>query len=132
MPKPDPAQLSRRERQIMDIVYALEQATAAEIHERLPDPPSYSAVRALLAKLETKGHLKHKEKGPRYVYLPTVARKRASESAIQRLVNTFFGGSTTQAVNTMISMSAKDLSREELERLSEIIEEAKQQEEGEQ
>ena len=128
MPKPDPAQLSRRERQIMDIVYALEQATAAEIHERLPDPPSYSTVRALLAKLETKGHLKHKEQGPRYVYLPTVARKRARESAIQRLVNTFFGGSTTQAVNTMISMSAKDLSRDELERLAKTIEEAKQEE----
>ncbi len=82
--------LSRRERQIMDIIYQLVQATAAEVLENLPDPPSYSAVRAMLKILEDKGHLRHKQQGPRYVFLPKVSREKAKRSAVQHLLQTFF------------------------------------------
>ena len=84
--------LSRRERQIMDIVYEAGQASAADVLDRLPDPPSYSAVRAMLRVLEEKGHLRHKQDGPRYVYLPTVSRDEARRSALRRLLRTFFDG----------------------------------------
>lgn len=119
--------LSRRERQIMEIVYALGQATAAEVHERLPEPPSYSAVRALLRILEEKGHLKHEADGPRYVYLPTLERSAASQSALTQLVSTFFDGSTTQAVAALLDMSATRMSDDELEELSRRIEQARKE-----
>ena len=119
--------LSRRERQIMEIVYALGQATAAEVLERLPEPPSYSAVRALLRILEDKGHLKHEADGPRYVYLPTVPRSAASQSALRQLVSTFFEGSTTQAVAALLDMSATRMSDDELEELSRRIDQARKE-----
>ncbi len=114
--------LTRRERQIMDIVYQHGDATAAEVQKHLPDPPGYSAVRAMLRLLEEKGHLKHRQDGPRYVYAPTVPRERARQSAARRLLDTFFGGSTAQAVATLLDVSTSGMSDEELERLAEMIE----------
>jgi predicted transcriptional regulator len=99
----------------------------AEVLDDLPDPPSYSAVRALLRVLEEKGHVEHEEDGPRYAYGPTVPRSEALESAMQRLVRTFFDGSTERAVAAFLDMSAADLSEEELERLAELIEQAKEE-----
>ena len=90
--------LSRRERQIMDIIYQRGQATAAEVMESLPDPPSYSAVRAMLRLLEEKGHLRHEQDGPRYVFKPTLARDRAKKSALKQMLQTFFDGSIEQAL----------------------------------
>src|SRR5918997_3668745 len=109
-------QLSRRERQIMDIIYARGQATAAEVTAALADAPSYSAVRALLRILEEKGHLRHHQQGPRYVFLPTVSRDRARRSALRSLVRTFFDGSPAQAAAALIDQA--DLTDEEFERLS--------------
>ena len=119
--------LSRRERQIMEIVYGLGQATAADVHERLPEPPSYSAVRALLRILEEKGHLEHQADGPRYIYLPTLPRTAASQSALKQLVSTFFDGSTTQAVAALLDMSATRMSDDELEELSRRIDQARKE-----
>lgn len=117
--------LSRRERQIMDAVYRRGQATAAEVHHDLPNRPSYSAVRAMLRTLEEKGHLRHEEQGPRYVYRPTVSREKAKRSALRHLLNTFFEGSVEQAVAALVEGSAAKLSPKELDRLSELIEETK-------
>jgi predicted transcriptional regulator len=122
-----PGQLSRRERQIMDAIYQLGRATAAEVLERLPDPPSYSAVRAMLRVLEEKGHLRHEQDGPRYIYIPTVQRDRARRTALRHLVSTFFDGSVEDAVATLIGMSEGDLSKPELDRLARLIDEAKAQ-----
>ncbi len=119
--------LSRRERQIMDIIYQRRQATAAEVMEHLPDPPSYSAVRALLRVLEEKGHVRHKQDGPRYVFYPTVSRDRARQSALKQVVGTFFEDSTGQAVATLLDMSAKEMSDVELDRLAELIEQARKE-----
>jgi predicted transcriptional regulator len=119
--------LSRRERQIMEIVYQRGQASVAEVLEDLPDPPSYSAVRALLRILEEKGHLKHEQDGPRYVYMPTVPRAKARDSAMQRLVRTFFDGSPEKAAAAFLDMSAARLSEDELDRLAEMIEQARRE-----
>src|SRR5947199_2948495 len=108
--------LSRRERQIMDILYQRGRASASEIHEALPDRPSYSAVRAKLRVLEEKGHVRHQEQALRYVYLPTVARDTARRSALRHLVSTFFEGSVEQAVAALVDLSTSNLSREELDR----------------
>lgn len=117
--------LSRRERQIMDVIYQLGAATAAEVMERLPEPPSYSAVRAMLRLLEEKGHLEHEQDGPRYVYKPTLAQEKASRSALKHLVETFFEGSTEQAVAALLDLSRTKLSDDELDRLSQLIKQAK-------
>jgi predicted transcriptional regulator len=117
--------LSRRERQIMDVIYARGQATAAEVTSALPDPPSYSAVRALLRILEQKGHLRHQEDGPRYVFLPTVPRERARKSALRNLVRTFFDGSPVQAAAALIDQA--ELSDDDVARLSELIERARKE-----
>lgn len=117
--------LSRRERQIMDIVYARGQATAAEVAEALPDPPSYSAVRALLRILEQKGHLRHEADGPRYVFLPTVPRDRARRSAMKNLVRTFFDGSAAQAAAALLDTAR--LSDDDVTRLSALIERARKE-----
>lgn len=117
--------LTRRERQIMDIVYRFERATAQEVRENLPDAPSYSAVRALLRVLEEKGHLTHVQEGPRYVYLPTLPREKARRSAMKRLLRTFFDDSAGKAAAALLSMTASDLSESELERLHSLIEEAR-------
>jgi len=127
MAAPARAQLSRRERQIMDVIYRLDRATAADVHDALPDRPSYSTVRALLRVLEGKGHLRHVEDGPRYVYFPTVPRERARESALRQVVATFFGGSTEAAVATLLDLSAARLSDSELNRLAGLIAQAKKE-----
>jgi predicted transcriptional regulator len=117
--------LSRRERQIMDVIYARGHATAAEVTAALPDPPSYSAVRALLRILEQKGHLRHEEDGPRYVFLPTVSRDRARKSALRNLVRTFFDGSPAQAAAALIDQA--DLSEADVARLAAMIEKARKE-----
>lgn len=124
---PENVTLSRRERQIMDILYRLGSATAAEVQEHLPEAPSYSAVRALLRILEDKGHLKHEYDGPRYVYAPIVSRPVAQKSALKQMLKTFFDGSASQAVAALLDMSAKDLSDSELERLARMVEQAKRE-----
>ena len=124
---PEVVTLSRRERQIMDILYRLGSATAAEVQEHLPEAPSYSAVRALLRILEDKGHLKHEYDGPRYVYAPIVSRPIAQKSALKQIVRTFFDGSASQAVAALLDMSAKDLSETELEKLALLVEQAKRE-----
>ncbi len=111
----------------MDIVYQLEQVTAAEVMERLPDPPSYSAVRAMLRILEEKGHLKHSQDGPRYVYSPTVDAAEASRSALRHVMSTFFEGSAAQAMAAFLDETAKEISQEELDKLSKLIESAKRE-----
>lgn len=127
MERPVEGDLSRRERQIMDVIYRRTRATAAEVMEDLPDPPSYSAVRAMLRVLEEKGYLRHEQSGPRYVFLPTVPREKASRSALKRLVKTFFGGSTEQTVAALLDMSAEKLSGEELDRLADLIDRARKE-----
>lgn len=118
--------LSRRERQIMDIVYRHGRATAAEVLARLPSPPSYSAVRAMLRILEEKGHLAHTQDGPRYVYRPTVAPAEARRTALQHVLRTFFGGSASAAMAALLDEAASEVSGEELERLAALIEDAQQ------
>ncbi len=124
MARKDEAQLSRRERQIMEIVYRKGSATAAEVHGELADPPSYSAVRALLRVLEEKGHLRHRQDGPRYVFSPTVPRDRARRTALQRLVGTFFAGSVTDTVAALLDLESDRLDDAELERLSALVADA--------
>jgi predicted transcriptional regulator len=118
-------ELSRRERQIIDILYAQGRATAAEVQSLLPDPPSYSAVRAMLRILEEKGHVHHEQDGPRYVYLPTVARDNAKRSAMRHVLQTFFDGSTAQAISALLDDSSAKLSDAELDRLARMIEHAR-------
>jgi predicted transcriptional regulator len=119
--------LSRRERQIMDIIYQRGRATAQEVMESLPDPPSYSAVRAMLRLLEEKGLLRHEQDGPRYIFLPTLAREKARKSALKQMLKTFFGDSTEQAVAALLDLSRSKLSKDELDRLSQMIEEARKE-----
>jgi predicted transcriptional regulator len=111
----------------MEIVYRLGQATAADVLAELPDPPSYSAVRAHLRILEDKGHLRHDQEGTRYVFRPTVARDRARRSALKQLVRTFFDGSAEQAVTALLDMSHSKLSAGDLDRLSGLIEKARKE-----
>jgi len=127
MPKPSPATFTRREREIMDILYRRGRATAAEVLEDMDSPPTYSAVRALLRILEEEGHIKHVQEGPRYVYLPAVARNDARKSALSHVVTTFFDGSVEQVVATLVESSKSKLSKDELERLSQLIEKAKKE-----
>jgi BlaI family transcriptional regulator, penicillinase repressor len=119
------ARLSRREREIMDILYAAEALTAAEVRERMPDAPSYSAVRAHLRILEDKGHIRHEEVGPRYVYTPVVSRAKARKSALKQLVHTFFDGSPEQAVAALLDESK--LGKPELDRLAKLIADARKE-----
>jgi predicted transcriptional regulator len=122
-----PAGLSRRERQIMDILYQRGKASAAEVREAMPDAPSYSAVRAMLRVLEEKGHVKHQAEGLKYVYVPTIAREKAKRSAVKHVLETFFGGSPEQIVAALLDVSSTRLTREELDRMSEMIEKAKKE-----
>ena len=121
----DHRDLSRRERQILDILYQRGQATAAEVQAALPEPPSYSAVRALLRILEDKGHVRHEQDGPRYVYLPTVARDNAQRSAMRHMLQTFFDGSAEQAISALLDDSSAKLSSAELDRLARMIDTAR-------
>jgi predicted transcriptional regulator len=109
----------------MEIVYGLGRATAAEVRQNLPDPPSYSAVRAMLRILEDKGHLKHTSDGPRYVFLPTVPREQARTTALKGLIHTFFDGKPERAMAALLDLGDDDLDIETLERLAETIEEAR-------
>ena len=125
MKTPSHIELSRRERQIVDILYAQGRATAAEVQSLLPEPPSYSAVRAMLRILEEKGHVRHEQDGPRYIYLPTVARENAKRSAMRHMLQTFFDGSTAQAISALLDDSSAKLSDAELDRLARMIEDAR-------
>jgi len=118
---------SRRERQIMDVLYRKGRATVAEILEGIPDPPSYSAVRAMLRVLEEKKHIRHEEKDLRYVYVPVVTREKARRSAVAHLLDTFFDGSAEQAVATLLNVSARDLTAEDFDRLAALIDEARKE-----
>lgn len=121
------SELSRRERQIMDIVYRRGKATAADVLDDLPDPPSYSAVRAALRLLEEKGLLAHEMDGKRYVYLPTTPRTQARTTALRHLLRTFFNGSPEQVVNALLEDARP--SPQELDRLAKLIDEARTGEE---
>ena len=120
--------LSRRERQIMDILYQRGKASASDVREAMEDAPSYSAVRAMLRVLEDKGHARHQAEGLKYVYVPTVPRDKAKRSAVKHLLETFFAGSPEQIVAALLDVSATRLTREELDRMGEMIERAKREE----
>jgi predicted transcriptional regulator len=113
--------LSRRERQILDILYRQGRATAAEIQAALPDPPSNSATRTLLRILEEKGHIRHESDGPRFVFLPSVSRQKARVSALRHMLNTFFDGSAADAAAALVDGSAAKMSKAELDQLESII-----------
>src|SRR5215467_15841529 len=124
MPKPHSA-MSRRERQIMDILYAKQRATAAQVMESMADPPGYSAVRTLLATLESKGYVKHRRDGAKYVYEPIVRHSKASRSAIAHLIQTFFEGSRGRAAAALLDVSPSQFSEEELDELDQLIKKAR-------
>ncbi|MEE9169934.1 MAG: BlaI/MecI/CopY family transcriptional regulator [bacterium] len=125
MKKESQINLSRRERQIMDIIYQRGEASAADIMNRLPNPPSYSAVRAMLRVLEEKGHLRHRQEGQRYVFVATLPRDKAKRTALRHLLQTYFDGSIEQAVAALLDVSATQLSDADLDRLSHLIDQAK-------
>ena len=120
-------ELSRRERQILDVIYKSGRATAADVQQGMPNAPSYSAVRTLLRILEDKGHVRHEEDGARYVYMPTIERDRAKRSALRHMLNTFFDGSATQAIAALLDEDAKRLSREDWTRLEQMIDRARKE-----
>jgi predicted transcriptional regulator len=119
--------LSRRERQIMDILYQRGKASASEVRESMEAAPGYSAVRAMLRVLEEKGHVQHQAEGLKYVYVPVVARDKAKRSAVKHVMETFFNGSAEQIVAALLDVSSTRLTREELDRMSEMIEKAKKE-----
>jgi BlaI family penicillinase repressor len=121
------AGLSRRERQIMDILYQRGKSSASEVRTAMPNPPSNSAVRAMLRVLEEKGYVKHQEEGLKYVYLPTVARDKAKRSAVKHLLDTFFHDAPDQIVAALLDVSSTRLTREELDRMAGMIEKAKRE-----
>jgi len=125
--KPKPNALTRRERQIMDILYKLERATVGEVLSKLGDKPNYSTVRAQLRVLEEKGHVRHEEQGLRYVYVPCVPREVARRSALRHLVETFFEGSTEKAVAALLGGEGWKISSEELDRLASVIAKGKEE-----
>src|SRR5215475_12470945 len=120
-------QLSRRERQIMDILYQRGKSSASEVRQAMPDAPSYSAVRALLRILEEKGHIRHQAEGLKYVYLPTVAADKAKRSAVKHLLETFFKDSPEQVVAALLDVSSTRLTSDELDRMGQMIERAKRE-----
>jgi BlaI family transcriptional regulator, penicillinase repressor len=121
------AGLSRRERQIMEILYQRGKASASEVREAMEDAPGYSAVRAMLRVLEEKGHVKHQAEGLKYVYVPVVAREKAKRSAVKHVLDTFFAGSPEQIVAALLDVSSARLTNEELDRMAELIEKAKRE-----
>ena len=121
------AGMSRRERQIMEILYQRGKASASEIREAMEDAPSYSAVRAVLRVLEEKGHVKHQAEDLKYVYVPTVNRDKAKRSAVKHLMGTFFNDSPKQIVAALLDVSSQRLTREELDQMAEMIERAKRE-----
>jgi predicted transcriptional regulator len=125
--KPKPNALSRRERQIMDILYKVERASVGQVLSKLADKPSYSTVRAQLRVLEEKGHVRHEEHGLRYVYFPAVPRDVARRSALRHLVETFFDGSTEKVVAALLGGEVDRISPEELDRLAHLIAKGRQE-----
>jgi predicted transcriptional regulator len=123
---PQSDQLSRRERQVMDVVLELGEATARDVQERLPKAPSYSAVRAVLTRLVDQGHLRYRESGPRYVYKPAEQRTRLRAAALRRTVDTFFEGSAASAISALLGISASELSQAELDELAQAIQAARE------
>ncbi len=121
------AGLGRRERQIMDVVYRLGEASVGDVLEQLPDPPSYSSVRTMIRLLESKGFLKHRRVGTKYVYWPTQSLEAASRSALRHVMKTFFSGSATDAVAAILDDSAKKLTDEDLTRLEQLIDKAREE-----
>jgi len=119
--------LSRRERQIMDVIFRRGDATVSDVLEGLPEPPSYSAVRATLVILEGKGLLRHRKEGRRFVYSPTTTRRKARRSALEHILNTFFDGSAEGAVAALLEMPSSDLSPETLDRIKTLIKEAEKE-----
>lgn len=122
-----PLDLSRRERQILELIYRLGRATAAEVLEHLPDAPTYTTVRGLLRVLESKGHVRHEEDGGRYVYYPTMTKQRAAKSVMHHVVKTFFDGSPAQAMAALLG-TERELAEDELDRLAKLVEQARRKE----
>ena len=122
-----PPDLSRRERQILDVLYRAGRATAADVRKGMADAPSYSAVRTLLRILEDKGHVRHEQDGARYVYMPRVERERAKRSALRHMVHTFFEGSATQAIAALLEEDSKRLSDEDWIRLKAMVDRARKE-----
>lgn len=124
---PDPTYLSKRERQIMDVIYAHGEATAAQVHARIPHPPMQGALRTMIRILEQKGYLTHRQEGRQFVYRPTQPRGRAGRSALSRVLDVFFGGSLEKAVAAHLSDPGRTrrLAADELQRLANLVEEAK-------
>jgi BlaI family transcriptional regulator, penicillinase repressor len=120
-----PQHLSKREQQIMDVLYREGRATAAGVRAGMTDPPSYSAVRTLLRILEDKGHVRHEQDGVRYVYVPTVTAAKAQRSALKHIIDTFFGGSASRGMAALFELSVADLDEDELRRLRQMIDEAR-------
>lgn len=116
--------LSRRERQIMDVIYRRSEASAAEVHESMPDPPSYSAVRAMLRILEDKGYVTHKRVGRRYVFVPTISREKATKSVLRNLLSTFFEGSVEKAVAALLDVDSTRLSPSDYDKISRLVKKA--------
>jgi predicted transcriptional regulator len=126
MPRPQRREkLGARERQIMDAIYQAGEASVADVLERLPDPPSYSAVRTMIRLLETKGLLRHRQVGTKYVYRPVQSPEVAKRSALQHLMRTFFGGSATDAVAAILHPSVTKLTDDDIQRLEQLIDEAR-------
>ncbi len=123
----EPQPLSRRERQILDVIYHLGRATASEVLERMADAPTYTTVRGLLRVLESKGHVRHEEEEGRYVYFPTLTKQRAAKTALKHVVSTFFDGSPSAAMAALLG-SERGLSEQEIERLAELVERAREKE----
>lgn len=119
--------LSRREREILDILYRQGKATASDVREAMTDAPTYSGVRGMLRVLEEKGHVKHESDGLKYVYTPVINPEKAKKSAVEHLVETFFRDAPEQVVAALLDVSSKRLTREELDRMSEMIEQAKRE-----
>jgi BlaI family penicillinase repressor len=127
MAKPHYAHLSRRESQIMDIVYRLGEASVADVHQRMPDQPPYNSVRVTLGILEKKGYVRHRQEGQRYLYAPVVSPEKAKRSALRHLLKTFCEGSSSRAILTLLDMSSTRLSKEELDEIAEWIEQARKE-----
>ena len=126
--RPHPLDVGRRERQIIQIVYQLGHASVADVLERLADPPSYSAVRAMLGKLTAKGHLTQEAEGPRYVYKPALSAERARRTALRQLVDTFFAGSVDQAVVALVKLEDAKLDNANLDALAKRVRAARKEE----
>ena len=126
-PKRILSRLSRREREIMDVIFQMGRASAAEVHERIPSPPSYSAVRATMRILEEKGLLKHDYDGKRYIYRPVLGQSQARRSAVDHLLDTFFDGSAAGAVMALLETPGRELSQEELDRMAALIDRARKE-----